>query len=240
VQDRARVASPLEMQAIYDRNRSRLGGQTFEQVRPHIERSLREQAQAEREAAFHRELRARAEVKVALVQPRVQVAVPDDAPTLGPAQARVTVVEFLDYQCPYCHRAQEVVDQVLQRYEGKVRFVHRDYLIGQPRSLPAARAARCAGEQGRFWEYHRSLLTAPGDMSDADLGGRAAALGLEAARFSGCLASDRHDAAIRKAAEAGQALGITGTPTFFVNGRRLVGVRPFEEFEELIEAELKS
>ena len=94
---------------------------------------------------------------------------PASAASLGPADAKVTIVEFLDYQCPYCHRAQESVDEVLKEYQGKVRFVHRDYLLGKPRSLAAARAARCAGEQGKFWEYHRGLLVQAGDLSDADL-----------------------------------------------------------------------
>ena len=78
----------------------------------------------------------------------------------------MTIVEFTDYQCPYCHRAQGVIDQVLARYPGKVRLVHLEFpLDGHPGAVPAARAARCAGEQGKFWEYHRSLMTAPGRRS---------------------------------------------------------------------------
>lgn len=135
-------------------------------------------------------------------------------------------------------RAQAVVDRVVAEYRGKVRIVHQDFLLGRPRSLPAARAARCAGEQGRFWEYHRNLLVQPGDMSDTDLAARAAALSLDARRFTTCLGSGRYDAAIEKAVAEGRALGITGTPTFFVNGRRLVGARPFEDFQQVIEDEL--
>jgi protein-disulfide isomerase len=230
--------TPEQMRAVFERSRDRLGDTSYAEVAPQIERSLREQALGQRQADFFAQLKARSSVQVSLEAPRASLAVPADAPALGPAQAPVTIVGFLDYQCPYCHRAQAVVDQVLGRYQGKVRLVHQDFLLGRPRSLPAARAARCAGEQGRFWEYHRSLLMQAGDMSDADLAARAGALSLDAGRFSTCLASDRHDTAIEKAVADGHALGITGTPTFFVNGRRLVGAQPFEAFQQIIEDEL--
>jgi protein-disulfide isomerase len=227
-----------QMRMIYERSRDRLGDRTFEEVAPQIDRSLREQARAGLAAELQRQLRARSPVKVALAAPRAALEVPADAPALGPAGAPVTIVGFLDYQCPYCHRSQAVVDQVVAMYKGKVRLVHQDFLLGRPRSLPAARAARCAGDQGKFWEYHRNLLTARGDMSDEDLKARAASLSLDAGLFTSCLASDTHDAAIQTAVAAGHELGITGTPTFFVNGRRLVGARPIDDFRKLIDAEL--
>jgi protein-disulfide isomerase len=151
----------------------------------------------------------------------------------------VTIVEFTDYQCPYCHRAQGVMDQVLARYAGKVRLVHLEFpLDGHPGAVPAARAARCAGEQGKFWEYHRSLMTAPGALDDADLKGRAASLQLSASAFASCLASDRHDDAIQASLAQGEGLGVTGTPAYFVNGRMLSGARPLEAFTEVIDGEL--
>jgi protein-disulfide isomerase len=232
------AASPEQVRAIYDHSRDQLGNRSYADVAPQIERSLREQAVGERRAELHAQLRQQAKVRVTLEAPRAALAVPADAPALGPSSAPVTIVGFLDYQCPYCHRAQATVDRLVAEYRGKVRLVHQDFLLGRPRSLPAARAARCAGEQGRFWEYHRNLLVQPGDMSDADLAARAAALSLDAGRFATCLGSGRYDAAIEKAVADGHALGITGTPTFFVNGRRLVGARPFEDFKELIDDEL--
>jgi protein-disulfide isomerase len=237
----AKVGPPTaeQVRAVYERSRDRLGDRTFAEVAPHIERSLADQARAQVEGEFQRQLRSRSAVRVSLQAPRTPVAVPADAPSLGPEGAAITLVEFLDYQCPYCHKAQEVVDRVLTRYKGQVRFVHRDFLLGRPRSLPAARAARCAGEQGRFWEYHKDLLTRPGDMGDQDLQARAASLSLDGARFAACVASGRHDHGIQQAVDDGHALGITGTPTFFVNGRRLVGAQPAEAFQELIDAELK-
>jgi protein-disulfide isomerase len=232
--------TPEQVRMVYERSRDRIGDRSFGEVAPQIERSLREQALAERQAQFHSELRGATAVTLRLTAPRAALAVPADAPALGPASAPVTIVGFLDYQCPYCHRAQAVVDRLVAQYQGKVRLVHQDFLLGRPRSLPAARAARCAGDQGRFWEYHRNLLVQPGDMSDADLAARAAALSLDGGRFASCLGSGRHDAAIEKAVNDGHALGITGTPTYFINGRRLVGAQPFEQFQELIEDELSA
>jgi protein-disulfide isomerase len=236
----AKVTPPTagDVKTVYEQNRAAAGTRTLADLAPAIERSLREHRLAERAAQFRDELKVKTGVKVTLDAPRVAVTVPADAPTLGPASAPVTIVEYLDYQCPYCHRAQGVVDEVLNRYPGKVRFVHRDFLLGKPRSLPAARAARCAGEQGKFWEYHRGLLLSSGDMSDEDLRTRATAMGLDAGKFSACVASDRFDGDIKRSTESGNALGIDATPTFFVNGRRLMGALPVDQFAEVIESEL--
>jgi len=239
VEERVPLASPEEVTAVYERNRPHLGERTLEELKPEIERSLRERSLAERSHAWREELRHKAQVRVMLKEPRAEVAVTAEAPTLGPVNARVTFVEFLDYRCQYCQRVQGIVDQVMSRYPGQVRFVHREFLLGSTRALPAARAARCAGEQGRFWEYHRALLVEPGDMGDQDLGRRASALGLNRQRFASCLASDRHDAAIRNAVEQGKAVGVSATPTFFINGRRIVGVRTLPEFQKVIDEELR-
>ncbi|PYQ20433.1 MAG: thioredoxin [Acidobacteria bacterium] len=239
VEAKVPLPTPAEVKGIYEQNRASAGGRSLEQVAPLIERSLRQQRLAERAGQFRDELKARAAVKVSLEAPRTPLEIPADAPVLGPAGAPVTIVEYLDYQCPFCHRVQGVVDDVMSRYPGRVRFVHREFLLGKPRSLAAARAARCAGEQGKFWEYHRDLLVRPGDMGDEDLQRRAQAMGLEGGKFGACVASDRFDAAINRASESGTELGIAATPTFFINGRRLVGVHPVGEFRELIDSELR-
>jgi len=228
-----------QLELIYEQNKERFAGQSREEALARIREVLGERAKAERRAAYQAELRSAARVAVRLEAPRVTVEIPADAPSLGPANAPVTIVEFTDYQCPYCHRAQGVMDQVLARYAGKVRLVHLEFpLDGHPGAVPAARAARCAGEQGKFWEYHRSLMTAPGSLDDADLKRRAASVELRAAPFESCLASDRHDAAIQASLEQGESLGVTGTPAYFVNGRMLSGARPHEAFTERNDAEL--
>jgi predicted DsbA family dithiol-disulfide isomerase len=231
--------APAAVEALYEQNKASFTGMTRDQAIARIREVMGERAIAERRAAWEGELRAGARVTVRLEAPRAEVAIPPGAPSTGPANARVTLVEFTDYQCPFCHRAQGVVEQVLQRYPGKIRFVHLDFpLDGHPQALPAARAARCAGEQGKFWEYHRDLMTAPGTLDDADLARRAAALRLDPGSFGTCVSSGRFDGAIQDSLREGDELGVTGTPAYFVNGRMLSGARPLESFTELIDEEL--
>ena len=236
-----KVARPAaaEIQQVYDANRDRVGGRTRAEVEPQIVSSLVQQRTAERTRAFTQGLRAQAKVRITLDQPRTEVPIPAGTAVLGPPDAPVTIVEYSDYLCPYCQSAEAVVAKVLERYQGKVKFVHRDFLLGRPRSLPVARGALCAGEQGKFWEYRHDLLSSAGDWSDRDLEGRARKLGLKTDDFRSCLASDRHDKTILASTEEGQKLGVSGTPTFFVNGRRMTGVRSEQQFDELIQAELR-
>jgi protein-disulfide isomerase len=239
VDAKAETLPAEQLELIYRQNAERFAGQPRDQALARIRSVLGDRAKAERRAAYQSELRKAARVAVRLDAPRVAVEIPPDAPSTGPADAPVTIVEFTDYQCPYCHRAQGVMDQVLARYSGKVRLVHMEFpLDGHPEAVPAARAARCAGEQGKFWEFHRSLMTAPGPLDTADLKRRAASLQLSPAPFESCLASDRHDAAIQASLAQGESLGVTGTPAYFINGRMLSGARPLESFTEVIDGEL--
>lgn len=239
VEQKTAKVDPKEVDALFEANRHRLGGRTREEVTPEIERVLADRRRSERTQAFHQELRRKASVKTHLVPPRAEVPVPADAPVLGPADAPVTMVAFADYQCGYCRRAQVTIDQVMKKYEGKVRLVHRDYLLSAgSRGRYGARASYCAGEQGKFWDFHRGLLLSSSDLSDADLKKRAAEMGLDRAAFDACYASERYDARIAKGQEDGVALGVTGTPAFFINGRLIGGAHPLESFVSVIDAEL--
>ena len=230
---------PAQLEGIYARNEARFAGQTREQAYARIVELLQERSVAEKRREFERTLRQKAEVTVFLDAPRVAIEIPDGAVGAGPEDAPVTIVEFTDYQCPYCHRAQGVVDQILEQYEGKVRLVHLDFpLENHPGAMPAARAARCAGEQGRFWDYHRSLMTEKGSLDQVDLARRAATLELDAGDFGECLASGRHLETIQAELQQGSDLGVTGTPAYFINGRMVSGARPFPDFAEIIDAEL--
>ncbi|HET7291939.1 MAG TPA: thioredoxin domain-containing protein [Vicinamibacteria bacterium] len=239
IADKVAPVTPADVEAAYQQARARLGGRTKEQVAPDIERALKQRREAEKRTELRERLLAAAKVNVSLAPPRVSLELPASTPAVGPADAPITLIEFSDYQCPYCHRAQGTVDAVMSRYPGKVRFVHQEYPLAQhPRAFAAAVAARCANEQGRFWDYHRSLMTEPGDFADADLARRAAQFGMDAAKLQTCVASGRFDADVNKAFEAGAAVGVNSTPTFFVNGRRLTGAMPFEAFQAIIDEEL--
>jgi protein-disulfide isomerase len=239
VDAKAALPSDAQVAALYEQHKPRFGSAPRTEAIARIREILGGQAVAERRAAYMKELHRGARIAVRLEPPRAAVAIPAGAPATGPESAKVTIVEFTDYQCPYCHRAQSVIEQVLQRYSGKVRFVHLDYpLEGHSEAVPAARAARCAGEQGKFWEYHRSLMARPGTLDADDLKGRAAMLELEAGRFASCLASNKYDAAIQGELRHGMDLGVTGTPASLVNGRLISGARPVESFVEVIDEEL--
>ena len=239
--DRQIPAPTPEMVAqVYEQNRAGFGPRPRTEADAEIVKALTERARGAYGQAFTNRLREKATLSVALDPPRANVIVPAEAPTLGPPRAKVTIVSFSDFQCPYCQRAQNVIDQVMKSYGGKVQLVHRDFpLEGHAQAFLAARAARCAGEQGRFWDYHHSLMVTRGDMSEIDLRQRATGLKLDLVPFSACLASERHDPAIRDGLAAGLKLGVNSTPTFFVNGQMIVGAKPFETFKDAIETELK-
>lgn len=238
----SRVPTPdrADAEAIFDQNRLRLPpGMTKEQALAELMVRMRMRDVERRRDAYRKQLAARYGVRVLLEPPRTAVTIPADAPTLGARNAPITIVEFADYQCPYCHRAQVVVEELIRRYEGKVRLVHRDFPLGNhPRAEPASIAARCAGEQGRFWEYHRGLLRGGSDLGEADLRRRAAELNLDLEAFASCQIRPGGAEPIRASAAEAERLGVTATPTFFVNGRRLVGAQPLEAFVEVIEEEL--
>jgi protein-disulfide isomerase len=226
--------------ALWEEVKSRAQGATKAQVLPQLQQMAAQRKAEARAGVFQRELFKKHEVSLVGLQPnRKKVVVPDDAPVLGPADAPITIVEFTDYQCPYCQAAQQYVDRVMETYKGQVRLVYQEFPLDfHPQAKPAGRAARCAGEQGKFWEMHLSLLRKPGTYDEADLQSRAIALGLDAKAFGACTASDKYDSVIQKAVDNGRSVGVSGTPTFFLNGRSFSGAQPFEIFERMIEEEL--
>lgn len=172
-------------------------------------------------------------------------------PTLGNNDAKVTIVEFSDFQCPFCKRyIDETHEQIKEKYidTGKVKLAYRHYPLTSihPNAQKAGEASECANEQDKFWDYHDKLFVeqetwSPLTLTDAtnsfvDYAGE---LGLNTDQFRSCLDSDKYKAAVEADLEAGNKVQVDGTPAFFVNGYRLVGAQPFSEFERVIEEELK-
>ena len=236
---KAATPTPEEVSQYYDKMKSRMGGKTLDEVKGDIEKMLAGQKVAERKGQYLTELSAKYEVKMLLDPPRATITLRPTAPVTGPADAPITIVEWSDYQCPFCKRAYPTVEQVLTEYKDKVRYIHLDYpLPFHQQAMPAALAVHCAGDQGKFWEYNNNLYSAPGDLSAADLSKRAADLGLESAAFEACTTSKKHEGLIKTNFDDGAAMGVTGTPAFFINGRMLVGAQPIEQFREVINDEL--
>lgn len=165
-----------------------------------------------------------------------------DDPSFGPVpeQARVTVVEFVDYQCPYCQEAAPIVRSLMLKYQDQVRFVIRDFPLPSlhDRAFDAAEAAGCAEEQGKFWPMHDWLYANQDKLTRPAFDQAARSLGLDQTTFDACLDSHRRLAEIRQDQADGNRAGVVGTPTFFLDGHRLEGVIPSETFEKLIAAEL--
>jgi len=174
----------------------------------------------------------------------------DDDPALGNPNAKVTVIEFSDFQCPFCRVLwKDTLPQLKKEYidTGKIRFVYRDYpLPFHEGAAPYAQAAQCADDQGKFWEYHDKIFqeqdksgqgTVP-FVGVATLKTWARDLGLDGGSFDQCLDSDKYKAEVEKDAADGVAAGVSGTPSTFVNGRILVGAQPFDAFKKLIDEEL--
>ncbi len=158
----------------------------------------------------------------------------------GPAAAPVTIFEWSDYECPFCQRAQEVLQRLQAEFPDTVRFVFKDFpLRSHPNALPAALAARCAGAQGRYWEYHDLLFVAQPDLARDHLIGYARRLGLDTAAFTECLDTGRFRDAVLAEQREGREAGVRATPTFFINQRKIEGSLPLEEFRDAIKQALR-
>jgi protein-disulfide isomerase len=162
-------------------------------------------------------------------------------PSIGPADAPITIIEFSDYQCPYCQKWQATVYQrLLDEYPTQVRLVYRDYPLNSihPEAAPAANAANCAGEQDAYWQFHDKLFSYEYDLGKETYLTYAQELKLDMTAFTACLESDLYAAEVAADLEYAAGLGIQSTPTFFINGLYMVGAQPFETFKKLIDQEL--
>ncbi len=237
----AKVPTPsdADIQKVYDENKEELQGQSLDQVKPQIIEYLKGEKEQVRRAAFIEELKKKYKTTDSLKAPVVEVATAGRPERGGGAKAPVTIVEFSDYQCPFCKRGEESIQKVFETYGDKVRIVFRDYpLPFHPQARPAAEAANCANEQGKFWEYNKKLFANQGSLSDDNFKSWAKELGMDDAKFGECYAKKTHSAQIDKDIADGVAAGVNGTPAFFINGRSLSGAQPFDKFKEVIDDEI--
>ncbi len=164
----------------------------------------------------------------------------DDDPYLGSKGAKVVVIEFSDFECPACKRAEPVVKQLNAYYKDRILFVYRDFPIYQahPFAQRAAEAAQCAFEQGKFWEMHDKLFENQDALDVSSLKRYAREIGLDGASFDSCFDSRKYQSEVEKDANDGVNAGVKGTPTFFINGKQFTGGRSLEEFRKIIDREL--
>jgi len=163
------------------------------------------------------------------------------APTLGPKDAKLVVVEFLDFQCPFCQEAFDTVRAMQAKYGDRVRFEVRYFPLTEihPEAMQAVEAASCADAQGKFWTMHDRLFAQKGVLGRTYLDAAALASGLDVKLYKTCMDTHARYNAIRQDIAAGTNAGVRGTPTFFFNGRRVEGVIPADVFDQLITSSLK-
>jgi len=236
-----KVGEPAEEQieATLAQYRSRLPDDE-EQARARVVDFLRQQQVGARQQALSQELMDAADVVFLLEPPRVEVRVDPEDPVRGAKDAAVTIVEFSDFQCPYCNRVQQSLDRILQEYGDRVQLVFKQFPLGNhPEARPAAEATLCAKDQGKFWEMHDWVFGNQRQLQREGYIGEAKELGLDVELFTACLDDHRHTAQVDLNGEQGKSWGVTGTPAAFVNGRFMSGAQPYESFRDVVVDELK-
>ena len=228
-----------EIETYYQANKTRYPGDNYRQT---IQSQLENQRRGARQQAFIQALRAQANIVINLKPPpiyRADVSA-GSAPIRGSANAPVTIIEFSDFHCPYCKKVQPTLSRILSEYGDRVRLAYRDFPLDQlhPSARKAAEAARCANDQGKFWEFHDKLYGGGTDASPETLTRLGREIDMDVVAFQQCLSTGKHRSDIDRDIQEASSLGVTGTPGFFINGRLISGAQPYEGFAQVINEEL--
>jgi protein-disulfide isomerase len=213
--------------------------ESYESVRDRVLEHIRELRREKARTAYVKQLRSSASVQVLLAPPFADVNL-KDAFVHGSKNSPVMLVEFADYECPYCQKITPELQKLEKEYGDRLAIVYKDFPLPMHHSSQkAAEAARCAGEQGKFWEYHDVLFYSK-QLQVADLKAHARVLKLDGDRFEKCLDDGAEAAPVKKSLEEAQKLGLTGTPSFFVNGHFFSGAADYNVLKEMVELQLVS
>jgi len=241
----AKAADPTDDQvtAYYQAHQSQIN-QPFDDAKAKVREGLKAQAVLKARQVYVEGLMQQAlndgQLLVLLTPPRIEITA-DPGRVRGSPKAPITIVEFSDFSCPFCRKAEANVAQVLAKYPGKVKLGYRDFPLRQvhPQAQLAAEASRCAGAQGKYWEYHDLLFANPPEKQDRDsLLDDARSLKLDDQKFDSCLNSGQFKPQIEQDIQLGTRSGVVGTPGFFINGIFLDGAQPVEAFARIIDTEL--
>jgi protein-disulfide isomerase len=227
-----------EIQAFYAQHQGQIR-QPLDKIKPQIAGFMHEQKARQVRQDLIAKLAQGEKLTIMIQPPRAEVAT-QGFPSLGPQDAPITIVEFSDFQCPYCRKAEDSLKAVRQKYGDKVRLVYRDFPLDKlhPNAQKAAEAGNCAADQGKFWQYHDALFADPSKLGPNDLKATAAKVGINGSEFSQCLDGSKYAGKVSSDAAAGNDLGVQGTPTFFINGRSLNGAASPQAFDGIIDEEL--
>jgi len=236
----AKVQDPSddEIKGYYLAQSAKVNQPLDENRKAQLRQAIRQAQTAQLHEDFMNRLREQSKVVVLLSPPRVQVAY-DPKRLRGNAKAPIMLVEFSDYQCPYCHRVEPTIKNLMAKYGEKISLSYRDFPLTSihPNAMIAAEASRCALEQGKFWEYHDQLFTSS-SLEKNSLVDYARNLKLDDKQFESCLTTEKYKTDIEKDEAEGRGVGVNGTPGFFINGVFINGAVPESEFTKIIDDEL--
>jgi protein-disulfide isomerase len=242
VEQKVSLPTDAEIEGFYAEVKGQLRGAPLDDVRSMLAGELIQRKMGERYQEFVAELRKTAGVTGSIPYPdlkRAELAVgPTDA-VLGATDAPITIVQFAEYQCYYCAKVSPTLQALVEDYDGKVRVVFKDYpLDNHRRAMPSAVAARCAGEQQKYWPMNEKLLAEQSRLEDADFLRHADALKLDKKKFQACLEDGEMERRARANFAEGEKVGVQATPTFYVNGLLVSGAQPYDRFKAVIDQEL--
>ena len=239
VNSNVETPSDSDVEGFYNANKDRIPIPK-EQALPQVKQYLIERSRSRYHDALIARLKKQYGFKSYLEPLRAKIETAG-FPSIGPATAAVTIVEFSDFECPFCGGLYPTLKQIEKNYAEKIRIVFRQFPLTNihPHAEKAAEASLCANEQQHFWEFHDSMFGNQRELSVADLKQRAVDLKLDMAKFNECLDSGRQVAAIQSDLQEGARSGVSGTPALFINGRMLSGNQPYSEIKEIIDDELQ-
>lgn len=236
----SKIADPTdqEVKALYDSRKGNID-KPFEEVKPQIIAYLKQNKMMGARQALIDQLKKDAKVQININPPRTDIDI-KGAPAMGDEKAPITLVEFSDYECPFCKRVRQTVWKVIDSYKGKIRYVFMDFPLSfHKESKKAHEAAHCAGDQDKYFDYSRKLFDNQGKLGVADLKKYAKEMQLKTADFDKCLDEGKFSKTVDDFVAKGMAAGVNGTPAYFINGIMISGAQPEEAFKEIIDSELK-
>jgi len=238
IKEKVKAPTEKEIKENYKNSKST---QPYDQVKPQIEMSLKNSRMREKFMGLFDELMKGKEIVYYFTRPKVDVTLFPDDIFMGPKDAPITLVEYTDFQCPYCKKSQDTLKEIHQKYGDKVKHIFRYFPIPQhTESRNASNASYCANEQGKFWEYHDIVFARQEEIKAENFTKWAEELKLDKAKFAKCLTDKPYDKLIQRDMDSGKPLGVQSTPTFFINGMVISGAQPFSAFEGIIKSELSN
>jgi protein-disulfide isomerase len=240
VEEKVPPVKPEEVRAVFEAARDKLPKTSESDALESIRTSMQQTRMQARRDEYLRQLRSGFEIQLSLPVPRQSVTVGHN-PVLGDPSAPVTMVVFSDYACPFCAQLEDTLKRLRARFHGGLRIAFRDFPLPiHKQAVPAAHAAACAGEQGRYWEMHDKLFANQQNLGSDDFNSYAEGIGLDPRRFAECVQAGRHAVEIERDRVEGERVGVAGTPATFINGRLIPGAMPIDEYIAAIDDELQA